>query len=124
MATPFPKKFGGASGDDPDFFLLNIEGQDAFSNAVGSVDFYLADFRFTNNAQDYILNDWAFVDLNSLGTSVSSLHFSLSSSDNGAFGMNTPAYFAIDNLQYIPEASSILLLGLGGCLITLRRRKK
>ena len=28
-----------------------------------TVEFYLADFRFDDNAEDYIINDWTLVDL-------------------------------------------------------------
>jgi hypothetical protein len=54
----FAKKFGGASGDDPDWFLLSIVGYDAGDVAIDTVDFYLADFRFSDNNQDYIIKDW------------------------------------------------------------------
>lgn len=93
----FSKKFGGVTGNDPDFFLLTIK---KFSNGVlsgDSVNFYLADFRFSDNTQDYIVDEWTWLDLSGLG-SADSLHFALSSSDVGAFGMNTPAYFAVDNV--------------------------
>jgi len=93
----FAKKFGGVSGDDPDFFLLTIKSYLNGVLSTDSVDFYLADYRFEDNSQDYLLKDWAFVDLSSLGNA-DSLAFSLSSSDNGQFGMNTPAYFCLDNL--------------------------
>jgi len=42
------------------------------------------------------VNEWAYVDLTSLG-SADSLQFFLSSTDVGIFGMNTPAYFCLDN---------------------------
>ena len=93
----FAKKFGGETGDDPDFFLLTIKG---FKNDVlmDSVEFYLADFRSDDNTEDYIINEWTAVNISSLGVS-DSLSFTLSSSDNGQFGMNTPAYFCIDDLK-------------------------
>ncbi len=94
----FAKKFGGADGDDPDFFLLTIEGFDASQMSVGTVDFYLADFRFTDNTLDYIVDEWTTVDLSPIATAVE-LSFSLSSSDVGSFGMNTPAYFAVDQIS-------------------------
>jgi len=60
----------------------------------------LADFTFSDTAKDFILSKWAFADfsLESLRI-IDSLEFKLSSSDVGDFGMNTPAFFAIDALQ-------------------------
>jgi len=92
------KKFGGPDGSDPDWFLLTITGKDEEGEVVGTVSFYLADFRSEDAAQDYIVDQWTNVDTSSLGR-VKTLEFSLSSTDNGDFGMNTPAYFAIDNIQ-------------------------
>lgn len=95
----FAKKFGGETGDDEDFFLLTI--QKFLNGVIGSevVQFFLADYRSADNNQDYILKDWTFVDLTPLGEA-DSLIFSLSSSDNGQFGMNTPAYFCIDQITF------------------------
>lgn len=100
----FGKKFGGASGDDPDWFKLSVSGRDEVGNPLGSVDVFLADYRFADNSQDCILGEWTWVDLSGLGRGVKTIHFALSSSDNGAFGMNTPAYVALDGLQFLAEA--------------------
>lgn len=91
----YSKKFGGLTGSDPDWFRLKITG---FNNGflIDSTDYYLADFRDSVGVNDYILKSWDWVDLSALG-SVDSLVFELSSSDNGLYGMNTPAYFCIDN---------------------------
>jgi len=91
------KKFGGQDGSDPDWFLLTITGKDEEGQVVGTVSFYLADFRSDDPAQDYIVDEWTEVDTSSLPR-VQTLEFSLSSSDVGDFGMNTPAYFAIDSI--------------------------
>lgn len=93
----FAKKFGGVTGNDPDYFLLTIKAYSEGNIKSDSVNFYLADYRFSNNNQDYIVKTWEWVDLSSLGN-VDSLSFILSSSDNGQFGMNTPAYFCVDNM--------------------------
>lgn len=93
----FAKKFGGASGNDPDFFKVTIKAYHAGVMKNDSVEFYLADFRFTNNNLDYIVSNWQWVNTSGLGVA-DSLRFYLFSSDNGSFGMNTPAFFAIDNV--------------------------
>ena len=94
----FSKKFGGETGNDPDFFKLTIEALDAEGNLTDNLDVYLADFRFTDNSKDYILNQWTWVDLSELKVATR-LRFKLSSSDNGNWGMNTPGYFCMDDLN-------------------------
>jgi len=108
----FAKRFGGTSRDDPDFFRLLIEGLDDDDGSTGIVELMLADYRFADNALDYILYDWTYLDLSGLGQ-VRSLAFRFESSDVGAFGLNTPTYFAIDDLRTIPEPGTALLMGLG-----------
>lgn len=85
----------GTNGED--FFKLTIGGWFEGQIVNDSVEFYLADFRYSDDNLDYILDDWEWVSLSKLGN-VDSLKFSLRSSDNGVFGMNTPAFFCIDNL--------------------------
>lgn len=92
----FSKKFGGETGNDPDWFKLTVNGFSADGNKTGTIDFYLADYRFDDNSKDYILTDWNWVDLTALGE-VKYLTLGLSSTDVGDWGMNTPAYFCIDN---------------------------
>jgi hypothetical protein len=94
----FSKKFGGANGDDSDWFKITIRGYANGAMTTDSVEFFLADFRAAKKSEDYILKDWKWVDLLPLGK-VDSLDFSLSSSDAGQFGMNTPAYFCMDQLM-------------------------
>jgi len=115
----FSKQFGGETGTDPDFFRLTIEGF-ADAHSTGAVEFFLADYRFEDDSQDYIVDDWTFVDFSPLGE-VDRLEFSLDSTDNGEFGMNTPAFFAIDNVA-VPEPSTFGLVTLGA-LAFLRRRR-
>ena len=93
---PFAKKFGGPTGNDPDWFKLVIRGYTSGQLISDSVEYYLADFRDVNNSNDYIVKDWNKIALAPLA-SADSLLFTLSSSDNGQFGMNTPAYFCVDN---------------------------
>ena len=104
VGSMFSKQFGGPSGNDEDWFLLTITGKDPAGEITGTVEFYLADFRFEDHSLDYLVAAWAFVDLSPLGEVVT-LEFGLSSSDVGDFGMNTPAYFCLDTLiTSLPDA--------------------
>ncbi len=115
----FARKFGGADGHEPDWFRLTIIGLDDDAAVVGSVEFYLADYRFENDEQDYVVQQWTLVDLTPLADA-RALQFELASSDVGVFGMNTPAYFAMDNLVFVPEPAGFLLLIAAAAM--LRRR--
>lgn len=123
----FSKKFGGPTGDDPDFFSVTFTGfseSDALGIETGSVEVFLADFRFEDNSQDFILDHWAEVDLGAIGPA-RSLAVSFNSSDIGDFGLNTPAYVAVDeiNFQAVPEPSAfVLMVGVVCCCVRVRRR--
>lgn len=110
------KKFGGETGNDPDWFLLTIKGFLNGSQKESTVEFYLADYRFENNEDDYIITDWQWVDLLPLGK-VDSLSFELSSTDNGAWGMNTPAYFCLDNMITLDNGPTAHIAGLAASIL-------
>mgnify|MGYP001178539006 FL=1 len=104
----FGKKFGeptNASGEvdgtnGEDFFKVWIICENQ-TGSKDSVDFCLADYRFTDNTEDYIVDTWQTVDLTQVfpgGATNVSMRFE--SSDVGDFGMNTPAYVAIDNILW------------------------
>ncbi len=107
----FAKAFGGVDGSDPDYFKLLVWGM-VKGEATDSVEFYLADYRFDNTTEDYIIKTWQWVDLSSLGK-VDSLMFGLESSDNGDWGMNTPAYFCLDNLLVHPDGAPYVANPMG-----------
>lgn len=111
-------KFGGLSGTDADYLRLTATGYDSSNSLLGTVDYYLADFRSSNSANDYIRTGWNWLDLSSLGTSASKVTFTVTSSDPFA-----PAYFAADNFLVAPEPSRALLLLLGGLALANRRRR-
>jgi hypothetical protein len=86
--SAFGKKF-----TDGDWFKVIITGYMGTS-VVGTVDYYLADFR---SGKKFLNKDWVKVDISKLGE-VSALGFSFDSSDKGAWGVNTPKYVCVDNL--------------------------
>jgi hypothetical protein len=124
----FAKKFGGDSGDDPDFFRVKLTGYDGTGmggSVTGEVTVDLADYTFEDNSQDYILDQWLNVDLTSLADA-RSIGIGFESSDVGDFGINTPTYAAFDNLRLsaVPEPSGLVLLsGLTGLSMFYRRRR-
>lgn len=73
-----------------DWFMLTIQNADKSKK----VEAYLADFR---DGKTEIVNTWKWVDLKALGET-SGLHFKLTSTDNGDYGMNTPNYFCLDGI--------------------------
>jgi hypothetical protein len=80
----------GAPFGDDDWFLLTITGALEGKAVNTSVQFYLAKGK-------NIVTDWTYVDLSKLGK-IDEMHFALTGSRTGDFGLNTPAYFCIDNL--------------------------
>ncbi len=88
-----------------DWFKLTATGYSAIGNEVASESFYLADFR---DGKSEIVNNWQWFDLSKLGK-VASVKFTLSSSDIGDWGMNTPAYFCMDKLFAEKQTSSVNL---------------
>jgi hypothetical protein len=69
------------------------------------------------------LNTWATVDLTTLPAATRKLKFTLSSSDVGGFGMNTPAYFAVDNISTVPEPAAAAFLLVGAIGFAARRKR-
>ena len=56
------------------------------------------------------------VDLSTLG-SVKQLDFIVTGSDVGEFGLNTPSYFALDDLIVVPEPGTGLLVSSGVAIL-------
>ncbi len=112
--------FAATAFTESDWFKLTITGLDSLGQETGAVDFLLAD------GTD-IVENWQTVDLTSLGTPTQ-ITFTLGSSDTGAYGINTPTYAAIDNIeltQSVPEPSTAILMLLGLLVLpSISRRKK
>jgi hypothetical protein len=104
----FARKFGDttgtktgtlyAQGSYPDYFKVTVKGYLGGVMKNDSSVFYLADYRFLNNNLDYVEGSWQWLNTSNLGV-VDSVRFFMYSSDAGQFGINTPLYFAIDNVS-------------------------
>ena len=127
----FAKKFGGASVNDGDFFKITLTGYEDVNlngSSTGALDIFLADYRFSDNSEDYILDSWTQFELTDLG-SARSIGFSFTTTDNGDFGANTPLFVAMDNLTYsinpVPEpAAPLAMFALAFAVLARRSRKR
>lgn len=89
---------------------------------TGTATFYLADLR--GGTPPGILATWDWFDLSVLGV-VDAIEFSFDGSDTGVFGLNTPAYFAMDSLTVnaVPEPSAWTLASAGAVVALAFRRR-
>lgn len=106
-----------------DWFRIHIAALDEALNPIGTeIEVYLADYR---NGKSFIQADWGWVDLSGFGPSVKHLEFRVDGSKRGDFGLATPSYFAIDDLEVVPEPQSLLLfLSAAGAILAGRRLRK
>lgn len=107
--------YGARAFTASDWLRLTITGVDA-TGGERSVNVALA----TGTDR---LSTWQAVDLTSLGDAVKALRFSMTGTDNDPmFGLNTPAYFAADNLVVaaVPEPTAMAVVGLVGLLLYRR----
>jgi hypothetical protein len=107
------------------WFLVTATGS-LGGTSTGSAEFYLADLR--GGSPPGLVAGWEWFDLSALGT-VDTVGFAFSGSDVGTFGLNTPAYFAMDDLSYsasVPEPATWGLLLAGGAVLAalLRGRRR
>lgn len=77
-----------------DYYYVTIRG---FSGGTqtDTVAYYLADYT---GSTAYVVDDWKWVNLQSLGT-VDSIAFELTTSDAGQYGPNTPMYLCVDEIS-------------------------
>lgn len=88
--------------EEGDYFELTAHGVDADGNET-TTSINLVEFT---NGELKALNNWTFFDLSSLGE-VESVYFTLNSTDGGAYGMNTAAYFCMDKFQVNDTSTAI-----------------
>ncbi len=87
LVTPFG--FG-------DWLAVIAKGFNKEGVQTSETTFYLADFRDLDPAKHFIVTNWEWFDLSSLGT-VSKVRFTMDGSRKNGGGLLTPTYFAIDD---------------------------
>jgi hypothetical protein len=105
--------------------LNGFDSPGGAGNLIGSVSVNLADYRFADNSQDFVLNTWKTVNLSSIANA-RSVSLGFFSTDMSGVFINTPTYVALDNLRFtaVPEPSSVCLVAMIGSAIMLYRRKR
>ena len=93
----------GSAFAEGDYFELIAHGV-AADGSETTVSINLVEFT---NGELKALNDWTFFDLSSLGEVVS-VYFTMNSTDTGAYGMNTAAYFCMDKFQVKGEGEPVV----------------
>lgn len=89
---------------DGDWMKISIYGYDANMSEIGTVEFYLADYR---DGKTDIVKDWQYVSFEAFTGDVKFLNFEITSSDNGEWGMNTPSFVAVGGFSTaVPEPST------------------
>lgn len=79
------------------WFKLKAIGYDARDAQTGTAELYLANYASNS---DKPLSQWTWFDMSGLSDAVK-VEFELSSTDNGDYGMNTPAYFCLDGITLV-----------------------
>ena len=95
---------GKAEFEKGDWLLLTIWGTKADGSET-KVELYLADYRSSNSAEHYYLGNWQWVDLSGLGA-VKELRFSMTGSRNNEYGLTTPSYVCVDNINGTDDGKS------------------
>ncbi|MES2515152.1 MAG: DUF4465 domain-containing protein [Bacteroidota bacterium] len=86
-----------AQGGYPDWLKVTVFGYHNGSQNPNYIDFYLADYQSTGTANDYIVDDWYYINCINVGF-VDSIQLIMSSSDKTSnYKMKTPGYFCIDH---------------------------
>jgi len=80
-----------------DTFIMTLIARDIEGTNVATTNHYLADFR---DGKTFIQTNWTQLDLSWMPPTVVSLSATLTTTDVGALGPNTPTYVALADLTY------------------------
>ncbi|TWT70896.1 hypothetical protein Pan14r_32040 [Crateriforma conspicua] len=117
----FTDPMGSSGGNE----FLSVRFYDISTGTAGSfVEVDLATFT-VGDTGPVLLNDWTTVDLSVLGEATA-IGLDFVGSDSGSFGVNLPAYVAMDNVTVstVPEPSMLAVLLGGSTLAATRLRRR
>lgn len=82
--------------DQKGWFKITATGYDKNGNALKTSEFYICDYRPGSETYKEISSTWEEWSLSM--SNVYKVEFNFEGSDNGDYGLNTPAYICIDNI--------------------------
>ena len=100
--------------EEGDYFKVIFTGENN-GEETGTVEYYLADYQSSTEADRYYLDTWQWVDLRSLGA-VTSISFEFESTDMSYGYINTPTYFCVDNFNGEREITVVETQTAGGSI--------
>ena len=86
-----------------DFFVLTLTAYDVAGQVVATTNHYLADYR---DGKTFVQTNWSELDLSWMPPTVVSLVGTLTTTDVGDWGANTPTYFALADFTYAYSAGA------------------
>ena len=112
MVSADPNQFADPLQPPNGYFSVTASGL-LGSSTTGTVEFLLAEFR--GASPPGVLGGWSWFPLGDLGT-VDAVSFEFAGSDVGAYGLNTAAYFAMDDFTFtpVPEPAAAALAVVAG----------
>ena len=88
-------EYANPAFSEGDYLKLTVHGYNG-STPTGNVEFYLADYRSSDPAEHYAIDEWKYLDLSSLGA-VTRIEYDMFTTKSDAYGFTTPTYFCFDN---------------------------
>lgn len=88
--------FMGAAFAEGDWFKVTFKGTKT-DGTTTTKEIYLADYRSANISERYVVTDWKWYDLSSLGL-ITKLSVTVDGSRRNSGGLTLPAYFCMDKL--------------------------
>lgn len=112
MVSADPNQFADPLRPPNGYFSVTAIGL-LGSSTTATVEFLLADFR--GASPPGVLDGWSWFALGDLGT-VDAVSFAFAGSDVGDYGLNTAAYFAMDDFTFapVPEPAAAALAVVAG----------
>lgn len=79
-----------------DWLLLTATATKADGTSIKD-SLYLIDFRSSIESEHTYITSWTWFDFSNMGNDVKHITFTMTGSHTGAYGLNTPTYFCLDN---------------------------